>query len=333
MRTETHGDILLNDFEPPPESIQREFVSGLMQCPKTLPCKFFYDARGSRLFDQICELDEYYLTRTETSILRENITQIAELCGPRCRLVELGSGSSRKTRLLLEHLNSLAAYVPIDISRTHLVQAATALNGDYLPLEIIPVCADYNQHLTLPSPAKTPERTVLFFPGSTLGNFEPQEAQLFLRRLAGWCSPGDGLLIGIDLQKSRRILEAAYNDAKGITAEFNLNLLHRANQELSADFQLAQFRHRAVYNETQSRIEMYLVSMAAQWAHIAGHEIIFAANESIVTEYSYKYSLPAFHQLAQLAGWCPVKTWMDPRKWFSVHYLSYEQDSPWLSAA
>jgi dimethylhistidine N-methyltransferase len=327
MKTETHGQILLSDFEPPTASFRAELLAGLRHSPKTLPCKFFYDARGSQLFDQICDLDEYYLTRTEISILRENITEIAELCGPLCRLVELGSGSSRKTRLLLDHLDTPAAYVPIDISRTHLMQAAAALNGDYLPLEILPVCADYNQRITLPAPSKASERTVLFFPGSTLGNFEPWQAQCFLRRLASWCNPGDGLLIGVDLQKSRQVLEPAYNDPKGITADFNLNLLRRANRELGADFRLHQFRHQAIYNEAQSRIEMHLVSTSPQVVHIGGQTIPFAASEPIVTEFSYKYSLAAFHHLACSSGWHPVQTWMDSRQWFSVHFLSYVGDA------
>jgi dimethylhistidine N-methyltransferase len=228
MKAEVCGEIRLSDFEPTPDNFKAEFIAGLKRRPKILPCKLFYDEHGSRLFDQICQLDEYYLTRAETEILRNNITEIAALCGPRCVLVEPGSGSSSKTRLLLDHLERPVAYVPIDISRAHLLSAARALNGDYFPLEILPVCADYNRPLTLPTPARNPGRTVIFFPGSTIGNFEPWQAAIFLRRIASWCKPGDGLLIGVDLQKSRELLHLAYNDAKGITAAFNLNLLQRA---------------------------------------------------------------------------------------------------------
>src|SRR5437667_2621933 len=249
MRTEPGSEIVLNDFAPTPANFQAEFIAGLKQRPKILPCKFFYDERGSTLFDDICELEEYYLTRTETKILQDNIAEISALCGSDCVLVELGSGRSSKTRLLLDHLETPVAYVPIDISRPHLLRAAEAINGDYFPLQILPVCADYNQPLRLPVPARTPKRQVIFFPGSTIGNFEPHQAAAFLRRLAGACQSGDGLLIGVDLQKSRDILYAAYNDAQGVTAAFNLNLLLRANRELGASFNLEQFRHRAIYDE------------------------------------------------------------------------------------
>jgi dimethylhistidine N-methyltransferase len=309
-------------LEPAHESLQREIIAGLKRHPKTLPCKFLYDERGSRLFDAICELEEYYPTRTETRILRDNIGKIAALCGPHCLLVELGSGTSTKTRLLLDYLKAPVAYVPIDISRSHLIHAAEGLNGDYGALEILPVCADYSDPLTLPAPAKTPGRVVVFFPGSTIGNFAPREAAAFLRRIATWCHPGDAFLVGVDLQKDRQILLAAYNDAKGITSAFNLNLLRRANEELGANFICAQFRHRAIYNENHDRVEMHLVSRCKQRVTIAGNQIDFDKGEHIVTEYSYKYRIETFHQLASRAGWQPERTWVDENRLFSVNYLT-----------
>jgi len=327
MTTQPCSEIVLNDFAPTPANFQSEFVAGLKRRPKTLPCKFFYDERGSTLFDEICELEEYYLTRTETKILQDNIEEICGICGSDCVLVELGSGRSSKTRLLLDHLETPVAYVPIDISRPHLLHAAEALNGDYFPLQILPVCADYNQPLMLPIPARTPKRKVLFFPGSTIGNFEPSQAAVFLRRLTTWCQPGDGLLIGVDLPKNRDILRAAYNDRRGVTAAFNLNLLHRANRELGADFDLAQFRHRAIYDEANGRIEMHLVSQAPQRVALAGEEIHFGKGEFVTTEYSYKYREESFRALAAAAGWQAEQTWVDERHWFSVHYFRLQNFS------
>jgi dimethylhistidine N-methyltransferase len=321
MITQPCSEIVLNDFAPTPANFQSEVVAGLKRRPKTLPCKFFYDERGSTLFDEICELEEYYLTRTETKILQDNIEEICGICGSDCVLVELGSGRSSKTRLLLDQLETPVAYVPIDISRPHLLHAAEALNGDYFPLQILPVCADYNQPLRLPVPAGTPKRKVIFFPGSTIGNFEPVQAAAFLRRVATWCQPGDGLLIGVDLQKSRDILHAAYNDAQGVTAAFNLNLLLRANGELGSSFNLEQFRHRAIYDEANGRIEMHLVSQCRQRVVLAGEEIHFDKGESVTTEYSYKYREECFHALASAAGWQAQRTWVDERRWFSVHYF------------
>ncbi|MBA4147613.1 MAG: L-histidine N(alpha)-methyltransferase [Verrucomicrobia bacterium] len=304
------------------KTLAQEFLHGLKQQPKALPCKFFYDECGSQLFDQICELKEYYPTRTEERILRNAIPEIVPLCGPGCLLVELGSGNSSKTRLLLDHLEKPAAYVPIDISHPHLMNAVKRLAQDYPHLEILPVCDDYTASLRLPTPSSEPERTMIFFPGSTIGNFTPDEARAFLQRIASNCRSGDGFLIGVDLVKDRRLLEPAYNDSKGITAAFNLNLLRRANREAGADFRIKQFQHCAVFNETESRIEMHLVSNCSQRVRIAGEEIQFAENEHITTEYSYKYGVETFCQLAATAGWQRVKTWTDPRHWFSVHYLT-----------
>jgi len=324
MRTEFCGEVVLRDFEPTPDNLEAEFLAGLKHDPKFLPCKFFYDERGSRLFDQICELQEYYVTRTETQILRKHLDEIAGLCGPHCLLVELGSGSSTKTRMLLDTLESPVAYVPIDISRPHLLRATHALNGSYPGLEILPVCADYNRTLSLPVPTAKAQRTILFFPGSTIGNFEPCAAADFLARIGTWCRPGDGLIIGVDWQKSQAILEAAYNDSKGVTAAFNLNLLRRAKRELGADFNLNMFFHRAIYNEVQGRIEMYLVSRCRQTVTLAREKIQFEKGEQITTEYSYKYRDETFRAIASAMDWKVECTWTDKNRWFGVYCLCFE---------
>lgn len=311
----------LADFAPTAADFRTEFLAGLRQRPRRLPCKFFYDERGSRLFDRICELPEYYPTRTELAILSAERRAIGELCGPHCLLVELGSGSSTKTRLLLDELDRPAGYVPIDISKPHLQQAALALAESYPQLEIMPVCADYLQPIALPRPHVTPERTTIFFPGSTIGNFEPAEAADFLRHVGTWCRPGDLLLIGVDLEKEREVLEAAYNDASGSTAAFNRNLLLRANEELGADFALEHFQHDAVYRQEEGRIEMHLVSTRRQVVTVAGHRFTFAEGERIVTEYSYKYRPIDFVRLAWEAGWHVRERWTDPRRWFGVFAL------------
>ena len=314
--------IELHDFEPKLDNFREEVARGLGQTPKTLPCKFFYDERGSQLFDQICELPEYYLTRTESALMRQHSREMAALCGPRCLLVEYGSGSSSKTRILLDHLAQPAAYVPIDISREHLVRSAIALKMRYARLQVLPVCADYTQRFTLPTPNTPAARALVYFPGSTIGNFQPHEAQTFLTHIAQLCGAGGGLLIGVDLKKDPQILEPAYNDSQGITAEFNLNLLRRMNVELGADFDLNQFRHRAIYNQEVGRIEMQLISECAQTAHLDDLTISFAPDEIITTEYSYKYSLDGFKQLARRSGFQVEQVWTDERQLFSVQYLT-----------
>lgn len=300
---------------------KEQVLLGLTTNPKQLPCKFFYDERGSALFEQICELDEYYLTRTETGILRDNLEEIVAFCGPECLLVELGSGSSNKTRLLLDRLDRPAAYVPIDISLAQLRRAAQALASDYFQLEILPLCADYHRPLTLPRPARPPRRTLVFFPGSTIGNFDPIEAVVFLRRIAARCHPGDAILVGVDLAKDPPTLERAYNDLRGVTARFNLNILARANRELGANFDLDQFQHRAVFNQSASRIEMRLVSRRGQSVAIDGRRIPFYPAECITTELSYKYRPERFARLAHQAGLRVRQTWTDPRHWFSLWLL------------
>jgi len=302
-----------------------DVVRGLLGHPKTLPCKYFYDEAGSRLFEQICELDEYYLTRTERAILLDHLEEICALCGPECLLVELGSGSSAKTRLLLDHLDGLAGYVPIDIARAELESTSCQLQREYPDLEVMPVCADYHAPFELPRPSKFPRRTVVFFPGSTIGNFEPAAAGRFLREIALMLAPGDGLLVGVDLEKSPEVLEPAYNDAQGVTAEFNLNLLKRINRELGADFHLHSFRHRAIYNSDCCRIEMHLVSAGSQAVHLNGCEVPFVSGAFIVTEHCYKYSVLSFSRLATRAGFQVMRVWTDPKQWFGVWYLEKVQ--------
>lgn len=303
------GDIFLSDV-----------VDGLSRARKSLPCKYFYDQRGSALFDAICGLEEYYPTRTETAILRRHAAEFAELAGPRAAVVELGSGSSVKVRILLDALENPAAYVPVDISREHLLASAARLAGDYPNLTVVPVAADYVQGFPLP-PVAAPERLLAFFPGSTIGNFEPAEAAAFLGRLARRLGAGSRLLIGVDLKKHRDVLEAAYNDTRGVTAAFNLNLLARINRELDGNFDLDGFAHHAFYDETHGRIEMHLVSRRAQTVVVGGRTFYFAAGETIHTENSWKYALPEFERLARGAGWRTVRTWTDRAGLFGVSWL------------
>ena len=310
----------LLDCAPQAAGFAEEAIDGLTQTPKTLPCKFFYDARGSALFDKICELDEYYPTRTEMGIMQAHAPEMSDLLGTDCRLVEYGSGSSLKTRVLLDNARSLAAYVPVDISREHLERTAAGLARAYPDIPIVPVCADYTQPFDVP-PARA-ARTVIYFPGSTIGNFPPPQAREFLARIAQVCGQGGGLLIGVDLKKSAAVLEPAYNDCNGVTAAFNLNLLVRMNQELGADFDLAQWEHLAFYNSVQGRIEMHLVSMRAQTVSIGGARIAFGAGERIHTESSYKYAVDEFACLAESAGFLVQRVWTDDEHLFSVQYLT-----------
>ena len=247
---------------------------------------------------------------------------MAGLLGCGCLLVEYGSGSSTKTRLLLDHLRDPAGYVPIDVSGEHLSRAARAIAADYPGVEVLPVCADFTGPVELPAPRRQPARRLVYFPGSTIGNFTPDEAVALLRRTAALCGPGGGLLLGADMQKDRRVLEAAYDDARGVTAAFNLNLLVRINRELGSDFAVDQFAHRAFYDAAEGRIEMHLVSRCRQRVHLGGAEFVFAAGESVRTEYSYKYRLRDLHDLAGGAGFDVERFWTDEREYFSVHYLT-----------
>src|SRR3982751_3817247 len=284
------GRVTVLDLEPVNADFLAEVIAGLSSAPRTLPCKFFYDDRGADLFQKICELPEYYITRTETELLRRSAPEIAESIGPNAALIGFGTGAGIKTRMLLEHLENPIAYIPVDISKQRLVDSAVELSRAMPALEILPVCADYLQELQFPKPLRKPDHVAVFFPGSTIGNLEPPVAEDFLRRVCRLCGRDGGLIIGIDLQKSREVLEAAYNDGAGVTAEFNLNLLTRANRELGADFDLPLWRHQAIYNEQEGRIEMHLVSEAAQTVHLGGREFRFERGETIITEYSYKHT-------------------------------------------
>jgi dimethylhistidine N-methyltransferase len=311
------------DFEPDIDDFESAVIAGLSQPRKELPCKFFYDERGSRLFDDICALDEYYPTRTEMAVLRANRRRISELIGGACQLVEFGSGSSVKVRILLEALDGLTAYTPVDISREHLIRSAAALAADFPRLEVIAVCADYTRPFEIPRPTRAPRaRRVVFFPGSTVGNFTPEVARRFLADTAALTGPGGAILLGVDLKKDPRILDRAYNDGRGVTAAFNLNLLARINRELRADFDLSSFRHVAHYNEREGRIEMHLVSVRPQTVRVNGCTFSFAKDETIHTECSYKYSVDEFQALAREAGLTPVEAWTDEKGLFSVHFFA-----------
>jgi dimethylhistidine N-methyltransferase len=314
----------LRDFGPGRDRMLAEVLAGLRGRRKRLPCKYFYDAEGSRLFDRICELPEYYLTRTELGIMRRHAGEMADAIGAQSLLIEYGSGSSIKTRLLLDRLESPAGYVPIDISGEHLTQSAHALARAYPHVDVLPVCADYTTRFHVPEPDADVARRAVYFPGSTIGNFEPDDALKFLREVARVCGSGGGLLIGVDLKKDPAALHAAYNDAAGITAAFNLNLLARLNRDLGADFDVSSFAHYAFYNPRRGRIEMHLVSRAPQRVGIDGATIPFAEGESIFTESSYKYTLLGFTELAKAAGFTPQKVWTDEDRRFSIHFLTCE---------
>jgi len=315
--------IVLFDSRPKSDGFRDEVLRGLRQQQKEIPSKYFYDERGSRLFDRICELEDYYPTRTEAAIMREHVAEMAELLGPSCLLIEYGSGSSTKTRILLDHLREPAAYVPVDISCEHLLRAAADLRQVYPGLRVLPVCADYTAHFELPDRDGAVARTAVYFPGSTVGNFHPEQAREFLRHVVDVAGPGGALLIGVDLKKDPRILERAYNDREGVTAAFNLNMLARINRELGAEFDLDAFRHHAFYNEDHGRIEMHLVSLRAQTVRVGNVAIAFREGETIFTESSYKYDRDEFAQLAGRVGWTVERVWTDAQGLFSVQYCSY----------
>lgn len=306
--------------EPDPNFLA-DVLSGLSDSPKSLPCKYLYDARGSQLFDQICELEEYYLTRTEQSITTSNAAAIADALGNGIVLAELGSGSSTKTRVLLEHLHEPTAYLPIDISEDHLLDTADQLRQDYPDLEIVPVVADFSKPFELPEIAGE-ARTCVYFPGSTIGNFEQLEASRLLHQISEVAGPDGLLLIGFDLQKDKQILEAAYDDRDGVTAEFSLNLLRRANGELGADFDLEQFEHTSFYNEEIGRIEIYVESKTDQSVEISEQQFEFTAGERIHTEYSHKYTRESFSMMARAAGWESQQLWTDSNDYFALMLLA-----------
>ena len=299
-----------------------EILSGLLAGQKRISPKYFYDQRGSELFDQICDLPEYYLTRTELTIMRRHLAEAADLIGPGAAIIEFGAGSSHKVRQLLAHLEASTAYVPVEISGDYLLEQAEGLANDFPDLSIQPVTADFTKPFDLPRHPVEPLRNLVFFPGSTIGNFTKPHAQTLLKVMREEAKPGGALLIGVDLKKDTSVLEAAYNDSSGMTAEFNLNVLRHLNEEHGATFELDAFRHEAVFDEIESRIEMRLVSVKQQTATVGNHDISFREKEFIITEYSHKYSIPEFHELTRSAGFEPVKHWTDDHNLFSLHYMT-----------
>ncbi len=298
----------------------RAMLAGLAARPRTVSPKFFYDATGSALFDRICALPEYYPTRTEIAILEHHARQVADAVGPDAEIVEFGAGSVVKIRRLLDALERPARFLPIDISGEHLYAAAAVLRGDYPELDIVPVVGDFTQPLTLPAPIGHGRRFG-FFPGSSIGNFSPEEAVCFLRQAAVLLR-GGGMLVGVDLLKDPQRLHAAYNDATGVTAAFNRNLLVRANRELGADFEPEAFSHYAFFNPLAGRIEMHLVSGRRQLVTVVGRRFEFEEGDHIHTENSYKYSVDGFRRLARLAGFRPGAVWQDEAGCFSLHWLA-----------
>ena len=317
--------VSFQDLSPDPGSFLEDVLEGLSRSQKALPPKYFYDEAGSALFDAICELPEYYPTRTEIALMRSHVGSMAARLGPRCALIEYGSGSGRKTRILIEALAPVA-YVPIDIAAAQLKASSAALAREFPDLTVIALCADYSRPLALPDLDRVgARRRAIYFPGSTIGNFTIPEAVDFLRNARAVAGPGGGMLIGVDLKKDPARLHAAYNDAQGVTARFNLNLLTRINRELGADFDLAAFRHHAFYDAGLGRIEMHLVSERAQQVRVRGRVVTFRAGETIHTENSYKYSIEEFQALARSAGFTPEASWTDAERLFSVHYLTVPQ--------
>lgn len=312
----------LVDLRPEAGSFRDDVIAGLSQSARSLPPKYFYDARGSELFEAICELPEYYPTRTEVALMLDRGAAMARHPGPGCAVIEYGSGSGRKTRILLEALRP-RAYVPIDIAREQLEKTAAEISRAFPGVAVTAVCADYSRPLELPRGAvPASARRVVYFPGSTIGNLTPPEAAAFLdvaRRLAG---AGGGMLVGVDLKKDSARLNAAYNDARGVTARFNLNLLARINRELGGDFDLSAFRHHAFYNQRLGRVEMHLVSLRQQRVRVDGVSFSFRGGETIHTESSYKYTATEFQALARGAGFEPVEYWTDAEALFAVHYLA-----------
>ncbi len=300
-----------------------DVVAGLTTTPKRLSPKYFYDSTGSALFERITELPEYYPTRREIGILNEHAGDIAGLIPPSAALIEFGSGSSIKTRILLAAAKTLAAYVPVDISAQFLHQQMVGLRREYPKVAMLPVAADFTKPFDLPDAAQTMQR-VGFFPGSTIGNFEPHEAAAFLRHAGRILGPGAAFIVGVDLVKDTQILKKAYNDSQGVTAKFNLNLLTRINRELDAKFNPACFEHHAFFNRDRSRIEMHLASLKRQRIKVCGECIEFRAGETIHTENSYKYSIDSFRALARGAGWAPTAVWTDADNYFSVHVLTLQ---------
>ncbi len=321
MIRKADGDIRLHDYEPATETMLDDVLRGLARTPKELPSQYLYDQRGAELFEQICETKEYYPTRTELGILHNNMDAIAARIGPGALVIEPGSGSGLKTRELLQGLHDPTGYVPVDVAKEQLAQFAASVSREFPDLEVKPVCADFTDHYEVPACDNTAQTRVCYFPGSTIGNFKPVNAIGVLEHLAELCEDDGGVLIGVDLKKDRPTLEAAYDDAEGVSRDFALNYLVRLNRELDADFRVDQFDYKAPYNESIGRIEMGLVSLCDQSVAIDGSRVQFKNDERVHTEYSYKYTLAEFAALAAKANLGVKQTWTDPEELFSVQYL------------
>lgn len=314
---------LVDDSTPQDAEFLNDVLAGLSQPQKTLPCKYFYDEKGSQLFEAICETQEYYITRTEIGILQHNLTTIADLVGPGCDILEFGSGAGIKIQLLLEGLHRPRSYIPIDISMEILEHSAHTLAQRFPQVEIVPIVGDYHKNIELPQGflRQTPHKKLVFFPGSTISNFTPLEAAEFLQRIRLLLSPDDVLLIGVDCVKPAHLLNAAYNDSAGVTAAFNLNLLDRIANTFETNLQSMDFFHHAYFNTQHSRIEMHLVCKRDQLIHIEGESFHFEKGETIHTENSYKYALEEFKAMADRAGFSSQAVWQDEAALFSLHYL------------
>jgi len=313
------GVVRFYSFLPGAQGLSEDVLAGLALPQKSIPPKYFYDEQGCRLFEAICELPEYYLTRTEMAILHGNIAEIAQFIGPEAQLIEFGSGVQAKTRILIQALQT-QLYVPIDIAIDTLHASSSELARRFPFLNIVGICADHTRPIALPEFVGVPiRRKTVFFPGSTIGNFTPAEALVFLRQARKMAGAGGVLLIGVDLKKDKATLDAAYADGSGVTEQFNLNLLHRINRELGADFQVKRFRHKAFYDPILGRVEMHLESQYSQFVHVAGRRFDFAPGETIHTEISCKYSIAEFQELGKRAGFTPEKVWTDSEQLFSVH--------------
>lgn len=319
--TPSEQSVTVSDYSPAVRTMREEVLHGLSHAPKMLPSQYLYDERGAVLFEKICETPEYYPTRTEIAILRERIDEIVERLGPRVLVIEPGSGSGIKTRLLLEHLDQPAGYVPIDIAGEQLEAVANELNATFPDLAVLPVCADFTAEYELPACPKPIDRQVVYMPGSTIGNFTPPRAVKLLERMRSLVGPGGGILIGVDLKKDPAIVEPAYDDAAGVSAAFATNYLERLNRDLDADFDLGRFEYEAPYNPELGRIEMGLTSQRAQVVQIAGQAVRFERGERVLTELSHKYTLAEFAKLAARAGLSVEDVWLDPDGLFSVQYL------------
>jgi len=315
------GDFRLRDLEPGLSTMRCAVLAGLRSSPKHLPSQYLYDARGARLFERICEQPEYYLARTEAAIMEANMESIVDGIGPGALLIEPGSGAGAKSRLLLEGLVRPSGYVPIDISREQLVGLARAVAARFPDVEVVPVCADFTDDPDLPAVAGPVRRRVVFLPGSTIGNFEPEAAVEVLRDLRDLCGERGCVLIGVDLKKGREMVEPAYDDARGVSREFALNYLRRLNRELGADFALEAFDYEAPYDARRGRVEMSLVSLRDQAARVGGEQIRFELGERVRTEWSYKYDLDQFRALVERAGLLLERVWTDPDQLFSVQLL------------